>query len=64
MPVSPATGAPTSEKTFVSAVTCYLLADEPSPGAFADLARRAQEIRTTHPGRFGYVNLYPNSAPH
>ena len=35
----------------------YLLADEPSPGAFADLARRAQEIRATHPGRFGYVNL-------
>jgi Beta-galactosidase len=41
----------------------YLLADEPSPGAFADLARRAQEIRTSHPGRFGYVNLYPNYCP-
>ena len=41
----------------------YLLADEPGAGAFADLARRADEIRTTHPGRFGYVNLYPNYAP-
>jgi hypothetical protein len=41
----------------------YLLMDEPGAGAFPDLARRAEEIRTRHPGRFGYVNLYPNYAP-
>jgi len=40
----------------------YLLVDEPGAGAFADLAKRADEIRTKHPGRFGYVNLFPNYA--
>jgi hypothetical protein len=41
----------------------YHLMDEPSAGSFADLAKRAEEIRTKRPGRFGYVNLYPNYAP-
>ncbi len=41
----------------------YLLVDEPGASAFADLARRAEEIRTKRPGRFGYVNLYPSYAP-
>jgi hypothetical protein len=41
----------------------YLLADEPGAAAFAGLARQAEEIRTAHPGRFGYVNLFPNYAP-
>ncbi len=41
----------------------YLLVDEPGAGAFPDLAKRAEEIRTKRPGRFGYVNLYPNYAP-
>ena len=41
----------------------YLLVDEPGAGAFANLAKRAEEIRTKRPGRFGYVNLYPNYAP-
>jgi len=41
----------------------YLLVDEPSASSFADLARQAEEIRTKHPGRFGYVNLLPNYAP-
>lgn len=41
----------------------YLLADEPGAAAFADLAKRAEEIRTRRPGRFGYVNLFPNYAP-
>ena len=62
-------------KTFVSAAgpvselpdgpACwgYLLADEPGAGAFPDLARRAEEIRKHRPGRFGYVNLFPNYAP-
>ena len=40
----------------------YLLVDEPGAGAFADLAKRAEEIRAKHPGRFGYVNLFPNYA--
>ncbi|HOC57345.1 MAG TPA: hypothetical protein PKI20_17125 [Verrucomicrobiota bacterium] len=41
----------------------YLLVDEPGAGAFPELARRAEEIRTKRPGRFGYVNLFPNYAP-
>jgi hypothetical protein len=41
----------------------YLLMDEPSPASFPELAKRAEEIRNKHPGRFGYVNLYPNYAP-
>lgn len=41
----------------------YLLVDEPGAGAFADLGKRAEEIRTKRPGRFGYVNLFPNYAP-
>jgi hypothetical protein len=41
----------------------YLLADEPGAGAFAGLAKRAEEVRVRHPGRFGYVNLFPNYAP-
>ena len=40
----------------------YLLMDEPGAGAFADLAKRAEEIRVKRPGRFGYVNLFPNYA--
>src|SRR5262245_5750975 len=34
----------------------YLLADEPGPGGFAALAKRADDIRKSRPGRFGYVN--------
>ncbi len=41
----------------------YLLVDEPGAGAFAELGRRAEEIRAKRPGRFGYVNLFPNYAP-
>ena len=41
----------------------YLLMDEPGAGAFPELAKRAEEIRNKRPGRFGYVNLYPNYAP-
>ena len=41
----------------------YLMKDEPGASAFPNLAKRAEEIRIKHPGRFGYVNLYPNYAP-
>ncbi|MEI8045161.1 MAG: hypothetical protein WCL11_27360 [Verrucomicrobiota bacterium] len=41
----------------------YLLVDEPGAGAFPDIAKRAGEIRARRPGRFGYVNLFPNYAP-
>jgi hypothetical protein len=41
----------------------YLLVDEPGAGSFPELAQRAVEIRAKRPGRFGYVNLYPNYAP-
>ena len=40
----------------------YMMVDEPGAGAFPDLAKRADEIRRKHPGRFGYINLLPNYA--
>ena len=40
----------------------YLLMDEPGAAAFPELAKRAEEIRSKRPGRFGYVNLFPNYA--
>ncbi|MFM8360306.1 MAG: hypothetical protein ACKOET_17295 [Verrucomicrobiota bacterium] len=40
----------------------YLLADEPGAGAFPGLAQRVEAIRRQRPGRFGYVNLFPNYA--
>jgi hypothetical protein len=40
----------------------YLLQDEPSAAAFPELAQTAAEIRRVHPGRFGYINLFPNYA--
>jgi hypothetical protein len=40
----------------------YILADEPGAAAFPQLAKRAEEIRQKRPGRFGYVNLFPNYA--
>jgi hypothetical protein len=41
----------------------YILADEPDAGALPGLAKLAEEVRTKHPGRFGYVNLFPNYVP-
>lgn len=41
----------------------YSLMDEPGAGAFPELAQRAAEVRKLHPGRFGYINLFPNYAP-
>jgi hypothetical protein len=41
----------------------YTLVDEPGAGAFPDLGRRAEKIRTKRPGHFGYINLFPNYAP-
>ncbi|MBI1178130.1 hypothetical protein GC207_11910 [bacterium] len=40
----------------------YLLRDEPSVSDFEALARRTEEIRQQRPGRFGYINLFPNYA--
>lgn len=40
----------------------YLVVDEPGAAAFADLAKRTEEIRQARPGRFGYINLFPNYA--
>jgi len=40
----------------------YMLADEPNAAAFPELAKRAAQIRQQWPGRFGYVNLFPNYA--
>jgi hypothetical protein len=57
------TGGPADKLPDGPACWGYLLADEPGAGAFPELAKRAEEIRNTHPGRFGYVNLFPNYAP-
>jgi hypothetical protein len=40
----------------------YLVVDEPGAAAFPELAKRAAEIRRERPGRFGYINLFPNYA--
>ena len=40
----------------------FALKDEPAAGEFAELARRAEEVRARHPGKFGYINLFPNYA--
>src|SRR4051812_1302928 len=40
----------------------FSLMDEPGAAQFADLARRAEEVRARHPGKFGYINLFPNYA--
>lgn len=39
-----------------------LLTDEPGVAQFPELAKRADEVRTKVPGKFGYVNLFPNYA--
>ena len=56
--------APGAPETFPEDEACwgYQLMDEPSVGAFPDLATRAEAIRTVRPGRFGFVNLFPNYA--
>lgn len=40
----------------------YGLRDEPNVNGFAELRTLADALRTTHPGRFPYVNLFPNYA--
>ena len=40
----------------------YLLSDEPPTSAFASLAEQSEKIRQQHPGKFGYINLFPNYA--
>lgn len=40
----------------------FALGDEPSASQFPDLARSVDEVRTSHPGKFSYINLFPNYA--
>jgi hypothetical protein len=40
----------------------FSLIDEPGAAQFPDLAKRAEEVRARHPGKFGYINLFPNYA--
>lgn len=40
----------------------FSLMDEPGAAQFPDLARRAEDVRARHPGKFGYINLFPNYA--
>lgn len=41
----------------------YMLRDEPGAAAFPELRREADAIQTARPGRFAYINLFPNYAP-
>jgi hypothetical protein len=41
----------------------YYLVDEPAADSFPGLAKLVEEIRQKKPGKFGYINLYPNYAP-
>ncbi len=45
-----------------SACWGVLLTDEPGAHQFPELARQTENIRRTHPGKFGYINLFPNYA--
>ena len=40
----------------------YMLRDEPGTAAFAGLRQDVDAIRAARPGRFGYINLFPNYA--
>lgn len=40
----------------------FSLMDEPSAAQFPELAKRAEEVRARYPGKFGYINLFPNYA--
>lgn len=40
----------------------YSLRDEPGAAQFPELAHRAEEARALQPGKFGYINLFPNYA--
>jgi hypothetical protein len=39
-----------------------MLRDEPNAADFAGLRQRVDAIRAARPGRFGYINLYPDYA--
>jgi hypothetical protein len=40
----------------------YMLRDEPNAAQFAGLRQEVDAIRAARPGRFGYINLFPNYA--
>lgn len=40
----------------------YMMVDEPNASQFPELGRQMQGIYKAHPGRFGYINLFPNYA--
>jgi hypothetical protein len=40
----------------------FSLMDEPGAAQFPELAKRAEEARARQPGKFGYINLFPNYA--
>jgi len=40
----------------------FMLTDEPNAKQFGDLAKRVADIRARRPGKFGYINLFPNYA--
>lgn len=41
----------------------YFVADEPTPGAFPDLAKTVEKLRQVRPGKLAFINLLPNYAP-
>lgn len=40
----------------------YGLRDEPNASVFPEMRQLVDEIRTTHPGKLGYINLFPSYA--
>lgn len=40
----------------------YMIRDEPEVADFPGLAQKAEAVRTAHPGKLGYINLFPNYA--
>ncbi len=57
--VDPGLAVPVDDK---DACWGFSLMDEPGAAQFTDLARRVEEVRARHPGKFGYINLFPNYA--
>lgn len=56
-------GLPPTELPESPACWGYMIRDEPGAADFPALRTAVDEIRAARPGRFGYINLFPNYAP-
>lgn len=55
-------GLPPAELPESPACWGYMIRDEPGAADFPGLRAAVDEIRAARPGRFGYINLFPNYA--